>query len=405
MIEVFFVVLLVGLLISLLLPAVTAARETARRASCANHFIQIAMATHGYHNAFEQFPVQLSGTDGSVIPGNDNDMRLSALVGLLPFLDRQVLAEQIQSPLDSSFNSPMGYWLGGQMADEQAGATSQKPDVWVAGGPSPIESSYGPWFSEVSLLRCPSDPGIGGFGRTNYAMCIGDAMIAGNTGPMKDVNGKFKIDDTLAKQTLASMRGIFVPRQVTRFSDVTDGLSNTIMMGEIVTDLGDNDTRSHPAGASAMKLRDNPNLAQTEQLYDVTRPRYWDSRALPPKITLIPSARRGLRWSDGMPLYTSVTTILPPNRELVISADSDDAWCQAPPSSQHLGGAHVVFGDAMLRFVSDTVDAGLASQPSVYVGSRNEPGSESVYGVWGAMGSRASGELSVNQWEVSILAD
>jgi hypothetical protein len=106
-----------------------------------------------------------------------------------------------------------------------------------------------------------------------------------------------------------------------------------------------------------------------------------------------------------MPLYSSINTILPPNRELVTSADSDDAWCVAPSSSRHQGGAHAVFGDAVVRFVSNSIDTGKMDQPSVYVGSTNEPGGESVHGIWGAMGTRASRELSANQSQLFISTD
>ncbi len=72
----------------------------ARRTSCANNLTQVGLATHHYHSAFKQLPTQLSGTDGNIIVGKDNDRRLSCFVGLLPFLEMSGLSEKIRQPLD-----------------------------------------------------------------------------------------------------------------------------------------------------------------------------------------------------------------------------------------------------------------------------------------------------------------
>jgi prepilin-type processing-associated H-X9-DG protein len=211
---------------------------------------------------------------------------------------------------------------------------------------------------------------------------------------MKEVNGIFVVDAKRAAQTEAAMRGIFVPRVVMRQADATDGLSSTIMLGEIATGLGDQDIRTRPiAGPGAAVLRDNPQWARENDLIDGDRPNFWRQ----PSGKLLSGntgLRRGYRWADGMPLYTGCHTILPPNREIVMRADRDDCWGILPPSSRHQGGANIAMGDASVRFITDSIDAGDAKQPTVYLGSPNRPGSESPYGLWGALGTRASGELS-----------
>jgi prepilin-type processing-associated H-X9-DG protein len=73
--------------------------------------------------------------------------------------------------------------------------------------------------------------------------------------------------------------------------------------------------------------------------------------------------------------------------------DRDDCWGILPPSSRHQGGVQIGFADGAVRFVTDGIDAGRADRPTVYLGSSNPPGSESPYGIWGALGTRASGEL------------
>ncbi|MDB4750037.1 DUF1559 domain-containing protein, partial [Rubripirellula sp.] len=106
------------------------------------------------------------------------------------------------------------------------------------------------------------------------------------------------------------------------------------------------------------------------------------------------SQERGLNWVDGMPLYTGFNTILPPNRELVLSEARDDCWGVLPPSSYHQGGVSVAMVDGAVRFISDEIDSGNDHQPTVYLNSSTPPGSRSPFGVWGAMGTRANSELA-----------
>ncbi len=272
----------------------------------------------------------------------------------------------------------------------------RSPFEWPAGGPEPFDGRYPPWRTEVAVYRCPSDPGIGSpaFARINYAACLGDGVLTSDTGPMKEVAGKFVIDAELQQQTEAAMRGALVPRVLTRFSDISDGLSNTIVLGEIATDLGDRDTRTYPVAAPDAKLlSDRPNWASDSGEIDVERPRFWAESMNSTNLEATLGARRGFRWADGMPLYTAMNTILPPNREIVLALDRDDTWGILPPSSRHQGGAHVATADSAVRFVTDSIDAGDPNVPTVYVGSSSPPGSESPYGLWGAMGTRNSHEL------------
>jgi prepilin-type N-terminal cleavage/methylation domain-containing protein/prepilin-type processing-associated H-X9-DG protein len=405
MIEMLAVLVIIGSMVALLLPAVQSTREMARRSSCGNNLLQLGLAVHGYHVAFDQYPMQLSGTDGSTVINQDNDRRLSYLVGLLPMMDSLAMWESIQSPLDRKITDEYDMMMafdGAEMYGDDPDVTNQEvanPAPWVRGGPEPFEFRYRPWTSELAWFRCPSDPGTGsrdlggsGMARINFAACLGDGVIGSDTGPMKEVQGRYVFDPEGAVQCEAAMRGIFVPRTVVRSRDVTDGLAHTIMLCEIATDLGDDDIRTQPAaGPGATVLRDQPGWGRECDLFDRDRPRFWQS--FTSKLASRPGWRRGLRWADGMPLYTGMNTILAPNRETVMRDDCDDCWGILPPSSRHQGGVNACFADGSVRFISDSIDAGDPRQPTVYVGSTQPPGSESPYGVWGALGTRASGEL------------
>ncbi|GAA5506043.1 DUF1559 domain-containing protein [Novipirellula caenicola] len=402
-VELFGVLLIITVLVWMLLPAVQAAREQARRTSCANNLMQVGLGVQAYHEAFTQFPVQLSGTDSGAAAGKDNDRRLSIFVGLLPFLDQQAAWDEIQKtrPFDDSF----GYGMMSMYPDDESmypedefESESESNEPWVAGGPEPFVGEYEPWHWEIAVYRCPSDPGTGepGFGRTNYAACFGDGMVAADSGPLRKVDETFVYDETLAEQTQAAMRGVFVPRVVTRRSDITDGLANTILLGEIATDLGDKDIRTSPISGPGPELRDHPNWARDmAMLVDPERPQFWLVQAGTTELSLVGDVGRGFRWADGMPLYSGFNTILPPNREITLEQDKDDSWGVLTASSRHQGGVHVCFADNSVRFISDNIDAGNDSNPSVYAGSPNPAGSKSPYGLWGALGTRSSSELSL----------
>ncbi|TWU48927.1 hypothetical protein Poly51_48310 [Rubripirellula tenax] len=405
LVELLVVIAIVGVLVGLLLPAVQAAREAARRMSCGNNFKQLGLAIHNYHSAFKNLPKQMGGTFfagplmGGGIPGptpqqagGHNGNELSAFPGLLPFMEQQPLWEKISNvyPVTvgapGTFYAPMGPHPNVSLADQQA-------------------HRYEPWMTEIALLRCPSDPGVGlpAFGRTNYSFCVGDAVQQTNVGPEDPVG---RITSTTALRTRESCRGVFVNRKVMSFNNISDGLSNTIAMGEIITDLGDGDSRSQVA-ASDVELRTNPNYCSV--FLDTSRPRFWIPGT--PEAGADSTNRRGHKWACGRVGYTGFQTILPPNRQSCTWNSSFDSITDLldegvlSAASRHPGGAHAMMSDGAVRFVTDSIDAGDGSHGSVRENGTvmdptlpTVPGSKSPYGLWGSLGSRASGEAIASEF-------
>ncbi len=373
LVELLVVIAIIGVLVGLLLPAQRTAREAARRMSCSNNARQVGLAMHNYASAHRQLPMQMGGTfdpqsdhGGTSSPGN-NRYRLSFLVGLLPYIEQQALWETVSR--EDVLNSSGGF---------------------APMDPAPWTRQFDPWQTDIPMLRCPSDPGSGlpGHGRTNFVTCLGDATHWMNSGATRwNIEERRWTDDRIG-QVAASGRGVFIPRQVMRLAEITDGLANTIMIGEVATDLGDRDIRtSGSLRADWERVHDEPKLCQSG--IDPARPNFWTSDAVfSPRDQC-----RGMRWADGAALYTGFNTILPPNREICV-AGGDSGIGMLPPSSRHQGGVHVIMADGAVKFITDSIEASDSTSATVIcdgTGSR-APGEVSPYGLWGALGTRASEE-------------
>jgi prepilin-type N-terminal cleavage/methylation domain-containing protein/prepilin-type processing-associated H-X9-DG protein len=413
LVELLVVIAIIGVLVGLLLPAVQAAREAARRMSCSNNFKQIGLAIHNYHSAYKQLPVHGSGTDspagGPALPQGTNNAttnwwtgyndssawRLSCLVGLTPFFEQQALWDEISNPSTLDATNPT--------------VPLVPPDVWQPMGPVPQLNRYRPWTTEIPTLRCPSDPGTGlpALGRTNYAACLGDSMHWSVRGPIDFDRGQNRANfwvpiqtNGYARHSRAADRGVFVPHADSKFRDILDGLSNTIAMGEIATDLGDRDNRTiqtrnaNLAGNNSV-VKENPKWCEDEGQIDPQRPQFWA-----PGINVEGvAAGRGFRWADFRVNYSGCHTILPPNSELCGINNAGNTMVGSM-SSRHQGGCHVLMADGAVVFMTDSIEAGDSRSPMVWLNGANTgpsppsnvPGSPSPYGLWGALGSRASKE-------------
>lgn len=397
LVELLVVIAIIGVLVGLLLPAVQAAREAARRMSCSNNFKQIGLAIHNYHAAYQQMPTQGSGTYGDsgggglgytigtiASPGGNNWHRLGFLVGITPFLEQQALWEQISNPFVQDTPGPTNVW--------QSMGPLTTADISQVGG-------YDPWVTNIPSYRCPSDPGQGlpSLGRTNYAACFGDS-IQGHASEFelnRDRNGL--TDANRAQVATVAQRGAFVPRKVMKFRDVLDGLSNTILCGEIVTDLGDNDIRSTPVRFSARTLAmvSVGGAVSCKAGIDPLRPRFWRAAGTPGALVVeaFIDERRGSKWMSSYSLHTGFFTILPPNTETCYFGNRHQETI-ASASSHHQGGAHVLMGDGAVRFITDSIEAGNSNSAMVTTHTTTLPaGASSPYGLWGSLGTRASKEV------------
>ncbi len=273
LIELLVVIAIIAILIALLLPAVQQAREAARRTQCKNNLKQLGLAIHNYHDVYNTVPIGCS-PQNAVIGGNNNTVRrFSGHLGLLPYVEQGNLYTQTMTFL-------------------AAPGTAGVP--WNNAVPCVV--------AKLPHLLCPSDSvsTVDGIkGKVNYMFCSGDnawdqnPSWAGNGG--RGIRGMFK--------SIQQNGSGGPPRN---FRDVTDGLSNTIAMGERITakagalSIKDGGTTtSVPDGGRSIPAACKASVGQAGIYLDIGNG--------------AGSQLSGVRAFDGSPPFAFVNTVLSPN--------------------------------------------------------------------------------------------
>jgi len=215
LVELLVVIAIIGILIGLLLPAIQAAREAGRRSHCANNMKQMGLACHLYADSNGTFPP--NGTDNwSGFPYLDNNKKGSYFIRILPYMEQKTLYDKIDFQ-----RNPEAY----SIVDVAARSFVYQQVIPTFLCPSdPDTAGGGPW------------PGGGRSGRagalSNYGFSIGNQNFSrcGQGGNMFGT-GSREHGDSMNPDLIS---GIYSSMwYAARFAEITDGLSNTISMGEI----------------------------------------------------------------------------------------------------------------------------------------------------------------------------
>jgi prepilin-type N-terminal cleavage/methylation domain-containing protein/prepilin-type processing-associated H-X9-DG protein len=329
LVELLVVIAIIGVLVSLLLPAVSAAREAARRASCSNNLKNLGLAMMNYHDANKKFPL------GAVCNGCSTSSSYSFrdappaywsttwVISILPQLE--------QGNLFNLFNPAVNY-----------GVTTQRQ---VTGTP-------------LVIFKCPSDANadaisdpdggtnVGTFDKGNYGLNYGggSANENDNSGNMAGPENK----PTWTQQAyglLSKNRGFASLRDVTGkpsnvgLNDVTDGASNSIMIGELLRFNNGGDCRgcwgkSHGASISAYTAG-NPEVDGAKGIAT-------------PNVKAI-----GI-YRDAPTHCANTPTVGDPDMECVDA--SGDGLGGNAMRSKHPGGAQAVYADGHIQFTTNNID-------------------------------------------------
>jgi len=347
LIELLVVIAIIAILVSLLLPAVQQARESARRSQCLNNIKQIVLALHNHHDTFNEFPAGGDGMSGKYAnPDGGNGGRVGTMVYLLPYLEQSAL-----------YNAINGV------------------EPLALGAPWNVDEVYS---VDLGNVKCPSNSGRRQTdstfnGRTaplnSYVFSLGDGLWVQGMMPGPDAH----------RQSIS--RGMFY-RVRKKMRDVSDGLSNTVAVSECLSpdSKGGNDLHA--------------NVAKYNGIWDGTPhgvpfncntglPRV-DANHFDPAYAS--NAWRGMLFTSGWSAVNGFTTMTPPNSPMCVYGDNvDNDWGVLPPNSRHHGGVNVGMMDGSVRFVSSNIDTGNQNARAVSSGP-------SPFGVWGAMGSPSGSE-------------
>lgn len=220
LIELLVVIAIIAILIALLLPAVQQAREAARRSTCKNNLKQLGIAIHNYHDTHKQFPctIHTNHTWNSV----NSDHGGSWLVHLLPYIDQAPLYNSLNFSLDPSHQ---GVTPSGQPAYE----------VEIAAFICPSDTHDGFWTNGMSV-----DPTTNGQKRavSNYSASMGSqANSPGGTHNNYFGHGNNVRAGTLDPRLHSGVIGHMA--WAARIRDITDGTTNTIVLGEVRPECSD----------------------------------------------------------------------------------------------------------------------------------------------------------------------
>ena len=373
LVELLVVIAIIGILIALLLPAVQAAREAARRMQCTNNLKQLTLAIHNYHDVYNSVP-------GFGWGMNQN---YSAHVGLLPFYEQTARYDLIESV----------------KGDYDGFVTHHSP---VRSNPY---SDFAAWMNIIPALVCPSDGNASsagsGYTPTTYCFSFGDYAM--------EMYGNSPNNRTFFQQTQSGawQDGWSIPKSGS-FSICPDGLSNTIIMSERVSTPDRYYVEGRdPAAYNQIKggILGGETASWWEPQLCLGYKGPGNSYANYPSGAT-PYAGQGTFFGYYGHSFARFNTILPPNSPSCAYASGSGIYSDAsllPPTSHHTGGVNVSKADGSVSFVSDTVHVTFGLNPPSMPDYGGMPVSgrsmkyqgysgPSAFGIWGAMGSVNGGE-------------
>jgi len=302
LVELLVVIAIIGVLVALLLPAVQMARESARRMSCTNNLKNLGLAVHNYHDSNRVFPASVYGykacDPGAGIAPDPLPLNVAGWVGALAFIEQ-----------------------GGIVANYNFGQAASHATSTAAGNPNPlvgdaVASGNGKLFTQkLPIFLCPTDPTdpFEPADSTNYSIKVGSGLRGARIN--YDFSTNCSVVCNFWKSLKQGDRNMFGENSDTRISNVEDGLSNTIMLGETTRDVVNGNGNTWGYRGWVMNGVDAACTQQNGHGINV-----WDRG--PTRPQRIPGQLGSWSWVG----------------------------------SNHPGGANITLGDGATRFIRETTD-------------------------------------------------
>ncbi|TWT51997.1 DUF1559 domain-containing protein [Allorhodopirellula solitaria] len=310
LIELLVVIAIIGVLVGLLLPAVQAARETARRMQCQNNLKQIGLALHNHESAQQKFPAGVIRKTWDEQPTwSDGHWGWGVFANLLPFIEQNSLHGDLRLDMPLLGEPPSFPIL-----DEHVDLVD----------------------TAIAMYLCPSDVGTVldlRYRPLNYVSSLGSGLA----GPDTVAGGDKKAD------------GVFFVNSDTRTRDITDGLSNTLAMSETI--LG-------PGGDEGDGYTTSTRPPRTESYWSALMP--WSSPTLTESACQGATSfgvTRGSGWASTSHLSGFFNAYLSPNSDspdCMIHYSFSPGWIAA--RSRHTGGVNTLMCDGSVRMITESVD-------------------------------------------------
>jgi prepilin-type N-terminal cleavage/methylation domain-containing protein/prepilin-type processing-associated H-X9-DG protein len=323
LVELLVVIAIIGILIALLLPAVQAAREAARRTKCQNNLKNLALALHNYHDAHETFPPAVT------VPAGFNPGIASGgtwpnwAIFILPYIEEQVLFDSFEWRLDPPAER-----------------------FWIRNGVAPNDGNYDERGTELEVMLCPSDGGQGqryqgdngNWARGNYNY-NGFQHWPDSWDEKDPAKGAPYWDDWNS-----GVGGVNISNSIAK---ITDGTSKTIMLGEVRVGVSEQDRR----GVWAMGMCGSSFACRQVTNGPGTGP----------------NTCGGGVDDDTLVTKTQESQLPTPAalKQQCMAIGYDDQSGESAFRSRHPGGIYAAMADGSVRFISDNIQSG----DQLYMGS------------------------------------
>ena len=310
LVELLVVIAIIGVLVALLLPAVQAAREAARRSQCTNNIRQLGLALLNYEQAQGQLPAGALHKDPNVNParltGRDRNWTATWITQLLPYIEQQAMHDQ--------------YDFSENLILPQNMAVTSQP---------------------IAALKCPSDDNS----FENFTE-DGSNCAKGNYAACYNRDDSFSDSDHAADDKIDSRRSAFnaVWQYGAELREIEDGLTNSIFLAEILTLPSTEDVRGawgHPAGAGFSGDNAPPavRFGPPSTFYTPNVPALdYDRQDRPP-------------YCDG-----DFGSGFEDDRLIRCVDGNTDPRANTGTRSRHVAGVQVAIGDGSIQFISNDID-------------------------------------------------